>query len=466
MPDPAEAVAELAPRFESTLATFVTDQRLPGAAAGVVVGDRLVWSGGYGFADVAARRAPDARTLYRIASITKTFTGTAITQLRDEGKLHLDDPAVAYLPELRDAGSPFGPIETVTIRRMLSHESGLMGDPPDTDWTRNRYEGSADANLARVSDVGARIPPNTQQKYSNMAYQLLGEIVARVSGVPYVEYVRRHILDPLGMMATSFDPLPEELAARRAVGYRGRWMSDELRVAGELDEGVFAEGGLWSCVEDLARWIGAQFREDGGDRAGAQILAGSTLKEMHRPRYLGDEAWTEAWCIAWYAMRRNDVVWVQHSGGLPGFITNVCFRPGDRPVGAIVLLNGIAHVDEICMTLAALALEAATSATVPSEPPAPTPEAYRDLLGLYADAGEEPVVLRLEWRDRALTFVDPDEPKWRPTLAPTDSPDRFTVEAGVRESGEPVWFERRADGRVVSVMIGPFSLARFDPVDQ
>ena len=77
MPDPAEAAAELGPRFESTLATFVRDQRLPGAAAGVVVGDRLVWSGGYGFADVAARRARDARTLYRIASITKTFTGPA-----------------------------------------------------------------------------------------------------------------------------------------------------------------------------------------------------------------------------------------------------------------------------------------------------------------------------------------------------------------------------------------------------
>jgi hypothetical protein len=268
------------------------------------------------------------------------------------------------------------------------------------------------------------------------------------------------------MTSTSFDPLPDELARRRAVGYQGRWMSDELQVANPWGGDVFAEGGLWSCVEDLARWIGAQVREDGDERGGTRILSGSTLKEMHRPRYLGDEKWTEAWGISWYAMRKDDVVWVQHSGGLPGFITNVCFRPGERPVGAIVLLNGIADADEICMALAGAALEAAKQAVEPAEPPPPTPEAYRDLLGFYGDWGDEPTLFRLEWRDGALTFVDPETPEWRPSLVPADAPDRFIVEAGVRESGEPVVFHRRGDGRVSAVTIGPFSLSRFDPVDR
>ena len=123
-------VAKITDELEAKAAAFVKEHRLPGAAVGVVHGDDLVWSAGVGFADVASRRPPDTSTLYRIASITKTFTGTAIMQLRDEGRLHLDDPIVAYVPELRDAASPFGPIETVTIRRMLSHESGLAGDPP------------------------------------------------------------------------------------------------------------------------------------------------------------------------------------------------------------------------------------------------------------------------------------------------------------------------------------------------
>lgn len=462
----ASAVAGLGDRFEQTVAGFVKEHRLPGAAAGVVVGDELVWSGGYGFADVAGRRAPDTRTLYRIASITKTFTGTAIMQLRDEGKLHLDDPAVVHLPELAEAISPFGAVETVTIRRMLSHESGLMGDPPDTDWTHNRYEGSVVANLARIGEIGTRIPANTQQKYSNLAYQLLGDVVARRSGMPYVTYIRSNILDPLGMTSTSFEPITEELEARCAVGYRARWMSDEFQLAKPWAEEVFAEGGLWSCVEDLANWVGAQFHEDAAGRAGARVLAGPTLREMHQPRYLGDDAWTEAWCISWYAVRRNDLVWVQHSGGLPGFITNVCFHPGDERVGAIVLLNGIGEASDLSMALGAIALDAAASAVEPPEPPAPTPEAYRDLLGIYGDAGDEAILFRLEWRDAKLTFIDPDTPEWRPTLAPTDSPDRFIVEPGVRESGEPVLFHRRGDGRVSWVSIGPFSLSRFDPVDQ
>jgi CubicO group peptidase (beta-lactamase class C family) len=463
MPAPAEAVAELGRRFESTLATFVRDQRLPGAAAGVVVGDRLVWSGGYGFADVAARRAPDAHTLYRIASITKTFTATAVLQLRDLGRLDLDDPIIAHVPELRAAASSFGPIESVTIRRLLSHESGLVGDPPGTDWTLRRYEGDIAANLARVTEIGTMVPPNTQQKYSNLGYQLLGEIVARVSGLPYAEYLFANVLGPLGMASTAFEPLANELAERRAVGYDPRWMSDELDEARPIPS-VLAEGGLWSCVEDLARWIAAHVREDGGDRGGDQVLSGRTLREMHRPRYLGDETWSEAWCIGWYARRKDGVTWVQHSGGLPGFVTNVCFERTSK-VGAIALVNGEGKASDLAMEIGAIALEAATKAVVPAEPPVRTPEAYRDLLGLYG-AADDGLLFRVEWRDGALAVIDPAEPDWRPTLEPSDGPDRFVVSAGWRESGEPAIFERRADGRVVSVTIGPFSLARFDPVDQ
>ncbi len=151
MASPVEGVAE---RLEAKAASFVKEHRLPGAAVGVVRGDELAWSAGIGFADVAARRAPQVSTLYRIASITKTFTGTAILQLRDEGRLHLDDPAVEHLPELRAAASPFGRIETVTIRRLLSHESGLVGDPPGTDWTVPVYEGVVERNLDRVTQIG------------------------------------------------------------------------------------------------------------------------------------------------------------------------------------------------------------------------------------------------------------------------------------------------------------------------
>lgn len=448
-------VAKITDELEAKAAAFVKEHRLPGAAAGVVHGDDLVWSAGIGFADVAARRATDRSTLYRIASITKTFTGTAIMQLRDEGRLHLDDPIVAHVPEMRDATSPFGPIETVTIRRMLSHESGLTSEPPGTDWATPSYEGVIEHNLERVGEIGTRVPPNTQQKYSNMAYQLLGEVVARVSGVPYVDHVRSAILEPLGMSHTYFEPLPDEELARRATGYDARWLSDELDVA-DISMIVWAEGGLWSCVEDLARWISFQLRE------GTEVLSDSTRKEMHTARYLGNEEWTEAWGITWYAIRKDGVTWLQHSGGLNGFITNACFDPGER-VGAIVLLNGIAEASELSMELGAMARTAVVGAAAVIEPPEPTPDAYRSLLGIFVliVAGE---IVRLEWRDSRLCFVDPAEPAWRPTLSPTDEPDVFIVDPGVRESGERVVFNRTADGRVSSVFLAASTMVRLDPV--
>jgi CubicO group peptidase (beta-lactamase class C family) len=125
-----DPIGDVAAKLQAKVASFVKEHRLAGAAAGIVHGDSLVWFGGAGFADIAARRVPEVTTLYRVASITKTFTGTAILQLRDEGMLHLDDPAVAHLPELASMTNPFGPIESLTIRRMLSHESGLQGDQP------------------------------------------------------------------------------------------------------------------------------------------------------------------------------------------------------------------------------------------------------------------------------------------------------------------------------------------------
>jgi CubicO group peptidase (beta-lactamase class C family) len=437
-----EPIAGIAARLEARAAGYVKDNRLPGAAAGVVHGDALAWSAGVGLADIASRRPPDDTTLYRVASITKTFTGTAIMRLRDEGKLDLDDPIGKHVPEV-------GHLEGVTIRRLLSHESGLQSEPPDTDWRKVRYEGSTAKNLARAVELGTRVPPNTQHKYSNLGFQLLGEVVTRRSGTPYVDHVRQTILDPLGMSHSGFEPLPPDLAARRATGYGGRFVSDELSESATAPT-VYAEGGLWSCVEDLARWISHQFRDD------------PTLREMQTPRYLVDEAWTEAFGLAWYAIRRGDVVWVQHSGALHGFRSNVCFDPKQR-VGAIVLFNGVGDAATLAMDLAEIAREAVAAAPPRIVAPAPTPEGYRDLLGIYFDP-DLGLTRRVEWRDGKLTIIDPALVAWRPTLAPTDVPDLFLIEPGVRESGENAVFNRLPDGRVASIFIAAGTWQRMDPV--
>ncbi len=463
----AGSVADGAAEFEAKLASFVRENRLYGAAAGVVHGDELAWSGGAGFADMAAGRPAGRDVLYRVASITKTFTGTAIMQLRDAGKLDLDDPVIKWVPELAGSATP-QTIGGVTIRRLLSHESGLVSEPPGTDFMAGQpsYQGVAARNLERVSEIFTAVPPNTQLKYCNLGYQLLGEIVSRITGTPYPQYVAERILTPLGMASTGFEPLAPELASRRAAGYAGRAFSDELAIAPSMPL-LWAEGGLWSTVSDLARWLSFQIAAHPGvsaDSAQAEspVLGAATRREMHKPRYLSDEEWSSAWGISWYSARKDDVTWVQHSGGLPGFGSNACFDRGSR-VGAIALVNGGADAANLAMSLAARARELAAAAAPPLTAPAPTPADLRPLLGVYAPA-DMSFLVRVEWRDGKLTIVEGSGPGETVPLERGSEPGSFLAAPGFRQSGEPVVFRRRADGAVTSMLIGVGSLVRLDPV--
>jgi CubicO group peptidase (beta-lactamase class C family) len=381
-------------------------------------------------------------------------------QLRDAGRLDLDDPAVAYLPELRSAVSPYAPIEAVTIRRMLSHESGLPVAAPGTDWSVPVYQGDAALTLARSSEIVLRLPPNAAHKYSDLAYQLLGEIVTRVSGMPYSRYLQESVLDPLGMSATGFEPLAETLLDRRATGYGWRALSDALDPASGISP-VWAEGGLWSCVEDLGRWISFQLRAYQNPAADSAVLAADSLREMHNPRYLAGHDWTEAWGISWCANRRDDVTWIQHSGGLPGFTSTVCFDP-EKKVGGIVLLNGTRGSIGLAFDLASIARRLARDAPPAIKAPAPAPEHYRPLLGIYSRAELGGWILRLEWRDGNLVFTTPDTSAWSVTLTPTSDPDMFTCAPDSEFAGDNVIFKRLPDGRVASVLLMDSTFVRLN----
>lgn len=434
--------SDVGSRLEARAASFVKENRLPGSAVGIVHGNGLAWSGLIGFADVAACRPPELTTLYRIASITKTFTATAIMRLRDEGRLRLDDSVGKYIPEVAH-------LEDVTIRRMLSHESGLQSEPPETDWAEVKYEGRVEQNLQRAPDLAMVIPPNRQTKYSNLGFQLLGEVITRVTGMPYVDFIRERILDPIGMTNTSFEPLSADMENHRATGYAARFLSDNLELA-SIPPTIYSEGGLWSCVDDLGRWISHQFTDD------------ATLREMHRPRYITDADWTQAWCIGWYALRRDKTVWIVHTGSLHGFSSAVCFRPADR-LGAVALINGVGDAATLALDLGTIALEAVNATAPRIEPPPPLPEALRDVIGLYIRE-ESGVVIRVEWRDGKLAVIDPGLPAWRPTLTATAERDVFVVDLGVRQSGERAVFRRLEDGRVSGLFLAASTYQRLDPV--
>ena len=229
---------------------------------------------------------------------------------------------------------------------------------------------------------------------------------------------------------------------------------------------VWAEGGLWSSVADLARWLSFQIEAhpagSGSEAADSAVLSAGTRREMHKPRYLSDEEWARAWGVSWYAVRQDDVTWVQHSGGLPGWASNACFDRGSR-VGAIVLVNGAADASSLAMALGAHARELAEAAPPRLAAPVPTPAELRPLLGLYAPA-DMSFVVRVEWRDGKLTVVEGDGPGETMPLEPGSEPGSFIVAPGFRQSGEPLVFRRNADGTVTSMLLGGGSLRRLDPV--
>jgi D-alanyl-D-alanine carboxypeptidase len=197
-------IEAVAPRLETRVAQIVAQSGVPGVSVGVVRDQELAWSAGFGYADVAEKRRPDEHTIYRVGSITKTFTATAIMQLRDDGKLGLGDPVVRHIPEFAAVRNRFGPIEDVTLRRMLTHRSGLMGEPPTRHWETLDFP-PMERIIDSLGQVEVVIPPDSAFKYCNLAFALLGEVVTRVSGRPYARYVQEEILAPLGMASSTFE---------------------------------------------------------------------------------------------------------------------------------------------------------------------------------------------------------------------------------------------------------------------
>jgi len=291
-------------------------RELPGVSLGIVHDQALVWSGGFGWADVERREPATADTLYRIGSITKLFTATALLILRDAGKLHLDDPLATHLPwfQMKAAAAEAG---TITIRHLLTHTSGLPREGAFPYFTDSRFP-SIDDIRARLPTQERPLPTETRWKYSNLGATLAGEVVAAVAGEPYVDFVRRRILEPLGMTATLVAS-PASGHPRLATGYARRLLGSTKAPFNDL-RGLTAAGNMTTSVADLARFAMLQLR--GGAAGGAQILSGRTLAEMHRVHWLEPD-WQAGWGLGFRVLRVRRKTLVGHGGSVRGFRSNL-----------------------------------------------------------------------------------------------------------------------------------------------
>jgi CubicO group peptidase (beta-lactamase class C family) len=254
----------------------------PGLVYGVVSGGDLVHARGFGERRLGGPE-PDVDTVFRIASMTKSFTAASVLTLRDEGALALDDLAEEYVPELRGWPPVTADAAQVSIRQLLTMTAGFPTDDPWGD--RQQSMPLDDFGKFLAGGVSFAWAPGTRFEYSNLGYAILGRIVAAVSGVPYRDFVRDRLLGPLGMTRTGYEADEVTAPDGLAHGYR-RAPSGWEEVPVE-PYGAFAPmGGLFSCVSDLARWVAgfAAAFPPADDEAGPHPLRRASRREMQLPQ--------------------------------------------------------------------------------------------------------------------------------------------------------------------------------------
>jgi CubicO group peptidase (beta-lactamase class C family) len=440
-PEVAAAIQVL----DAWIAAGVAQREQPGLSIGIVYDQDLIWARGYGFADLAGKVPATPSTLYRIASISKLFTATAIMQLRDAGRLRLDDPVAQHLAWFKVRSASAG-ASTITIRHLLTHTSGLPRETMGLNWSDLRFPGREEM-IRNLPEQEAVFPAETVWKYSNLAVSLAGELVAAVSGEPWPQYIENHILKPLGMKGTRAEPRADTPGL--ATGYQRRVPGAPRELERFVDIGAeMPAGNLASSVEDLAKFASLQLRD--GPAGGAQILSGSTLREMHRVHWLQPD-WRSGWGLGWAVRRVGEQVRVGHGGGLPGATTRIDIAPDDK-LAVIVLTNANdgdpqRYVDQ-AFTLVGPAIARATARPRELRSPDSALERY---VGTYTWKHSDVQVMVL---NGDLTLIVPDaENPWesRATLTPLgEHTFRLSTAAlTYAAAGEAVTFTLDATGRAV-----------------
>jgi CubicO group peptidase (beta-lactamase class C family) len=347
-PERGRKLAAAFPEIERLFNSWFERVHAPGAVMGIIIDGELVWVKSAGVRETKDRAPVTADTVFRIASMTKSFTALSILKLRDEGKLSLDDPVARYVPALAGLPYPTTDSPTLTIRHLLTHSEGF---PEDNPW--------GDRQLARTDEtmrawLRAGLPfsnaPGTAYEYSNYGFAILGQVVARASSRPYKDYVRDEILKPLGMNSSRFDmaSVPRE---HIALGYR--WEDNIWKDEPILAHGAFGSmGGLWTTSRDLARWVAFLMSafppRDEAERGPVRRSSAREMQQASRaqpasvsrnavdaPLQLGLSSYGYGLGIS-QDCRFNYIV--GHGGGLPGYGSLMRWLP-EYGVGLIGMAN-------------------------------------------------------------------------------------------------------------------------------
>jgi len=333
---------------QSGWSAFITDYRaaLPKHA---IVGSSVAWveNGAvvskehYGLRDKATKAPVDDNTIFHWASITKTFNAIAIMQLRDRGLIKLSDPIVKYVPELRKAHNPFGSMNDITIKQLLSHSAGFRagtwpwaGDKPWQPFEPPAWE----QLVAMMPYTAVEIAPGTKYSYSNPGYVYLGRVIEDVTQQPWETYIDKEILKPLGMTRAFFDQAPSFLRADKSHSY---FVTDEGETEApfDFDTGITTmNGGLNAPVVDMAKYVGLlQGSSDAATQSRYErVIKRSTLEEMWTPVVPVSPGVSMG--LGYFLETYSGRNFVAHSGGQNGFISHFYVDRASRK-GAIIAFN-------------------------------------------------------------------------------------------------------------------------------
>jgi CubicO group peptidase (beta-lactamase class C family) len=433
LPTPEERFARLAGEAQR-------DGRLPSLTAAVFRAGEVEWVQAVGLADVEAGVDATVDTQYAVASITKTFTATAVMELRNEGKLDLDDPLERHLPDVSHGA--------LTLGRMLAHASGLQREPPGEIWESLVFPGEEEL-LAGLVDAEEVLAGGQAWHYSNLAYALLGHVVSRVSGMPFRDYVQKRLLEPLGLERTTWGMSTHPIAKP----YFVEPYSDAVRREPELDlGGKGGESGLSSTVEDLARW--GSFLCDPDE----SIVPARFVAEMHDVQIMAEPDWTLGWGLGIELWRRRDRIFGGHTGGFPGFISMLVYSRREK-IGAVLLTNSSwwPKATETGLTLVQAAVEELAPPPEPWVPEQAPPDEIAPLLGRWWSEGTETI---FSWRGGRLEArLAQLPPEREPSVFEPDGRDRFRTVSG-RERGEVLRVVRGEDGEVLKLYWATYPFTR------
>ncbi len=327
---------------------YARDDSIVGASALVLRDGVVAARHDFGLGDRELGLRTDTNTIYHWASITKTLTAVAIMQLRDRDKLSLDDRVTSYLPELRQVHNPYGSMDDITIRMLLSHSAGFQ----DPTWPYRRGKPWEPFEPTRWEQLVAMMPyqelrfaPGSQYGYSNPGFIYLARIIEQLTGDSWQTYVYKNLFGPLGLTRSYFAATPYHLATFRSNNYdlvRDSTGRETVTANGrDFDPGITIPNGGWNApLGDLALWLGFLTGATGGDG----VLPRGSLEEMWRAHYLAGEPVATADVpadsigMSFFVLWRHGTRFVGHTGSQAGFRSFFYINPVTR-AGVIAAFN-------------------------------------------------------------------------------------------------------------------------------